>query len=302
MVKLHVSDYLEYLRAHKQPSPVTLATYERAISSVGIVDVDTDALPDLYKELLVMLPDKGYVKIELYLAIISAWLRRNGERLPREINFYTLYDEIKKLKGSREAYTDEDIAWLFAAVRRNQELHKLLILILYSGLRIGACYPVYYSDFQKVEGFEVWTYEVHSKGVSYNAVISSKALAKLNQLRMHPTQRLVIQYDAGYQTPFDQLYRVQLLGAIKRDNLYHLREGKSIFHSLRKSYAQKLLASGLEPMDYTYKTLMGHIPKGSTATKFYITPDGKKVPLELIKRCADAYSKTPLASMEVGLN
>jgi hypothetical protein len=147
--------------------------------------------------LLALLPEKGYVNVQVFLAITSAWLRRNGFHLFKEINYYTLHEEIEKCKGSREAYSDRDTAWLFAATRRNEELHKLLILMLYSGPRVGACYPIYYSDFTKVEGYEVWTYEVTSKGTRYNAIISSKALAKLNQLKIHPSQKLVIQYDAG---------------------------------------------------------------------------------------------------------
>lgn len=303
MALLMPADYLQYLRLHKtpSPSPYTLRNYQTAIEAIGVEKVDTNQLPELYKRLLDLLPGKGYVNVKLFLAVTSAWLHKNGFNLTKEINYYTLHDEIKKLQGSREAYSDQDIDELFSAAKRNSELTKLLVLMHYSGLRIGACYPIYYSDFLKVEGYDVWTYEVTSKGFRYNAMISNNALAKLNQLRLHPTQKLVVQYDAGYSASFDKLYRTQLSTAIRRNNLYHLREGKSIFHSLHKSYARKLLMSGLDPTDYTFKTLMGHIPKNSTATKFYITPDGKKIPPELIKRCAEAYSKTPLMTMEYGL-
>jgi integrase len=211
-----------------------------------------------------------------------------------------LHDEIQKLKGTREAYTEEDLPWLFGAAMRDNDLHKLLILILYSGLRIGACYPLYYKDLMKVEGYPVYTYEVFSKGVKYNAIISEKAVAALNRLAA-PNQQLLVQHDDGFSAPFDKRYRDMLNAAMRRGNLFEMRVGKSIFHSLRKTYSQKLLASELNPTDYTYKVLMGHIPKNSTATKYYITPTGKKVPLELIKRCAEAYCKTDLVKMGIGL-
>ena len=299
-LKLQLNDYITYLRAHKHPTVMTLTTYEQALKYMNNPEIDTENLPDLYKFLLKALPEKGYVRVSLYLAIVSAWLKRNGIPFIKEINYYTLHDEIQKLKGTREAYTDSDINWLFAASTRNADLTKLLILMLYSGLRIGACYPIKYADFEKVPEHNVWTYEVFSKGVKYNAIISPKAFEALNVLK-GPSQELVVQHDEGYSAPFDKRYRDMLSDAIRRDNLFHLREGKSIFHSLRKAYSQKLLASPLNPTDYTYKVLMGHIPKNSTATKYYIVA-GKKVPLELVKRCAEAYEKTPLMTMEVGLH
>src|SRR2546426_12555814 len=102
MTQLLVTDYLQYLKDHKAPSPITLRTYQTAIKAVGVEQVDTDTLPELYKRLLVLLPEKGYVNVQIFLAITSAWLRRNGYHLFKEINYYTLHDEIEKCKGSRE--------------------------------------------------------------------------------------------------------------------------------------------------------------------------------------------------------
>lgn len=298
-MKLLLNDYLVYLREHKHPSPVTLDTYEQALRSINVPEIDSEKLPELYQYLLSVLPERGYVKVELYLAIASAWLKRNGLHLFKEINFYTLYDEIQKLKGKREAYTEHDAISLFSAAYGNNELIKLLILQLYSGLRIGACYPVRYTDFQKVEGHEVFSYPVTSKGVTYYAIIAPQAFATLNRLRL-PNQELVVQHDDEFGSPFDKRYRDMLSRAIRSAGLFELRKGKSIFHSMRKLYSQKILSSELNPTDYIYKVLMGHIPKNSTATKFYIVA-GKKVPLDLIKRCATAYEKTELMKMTAGL-
>jgi integrase len=264
-------------------------------------EIETDQIISIYKRLLEMLPTKGYVRIELYLAILSAWAKRNGvEHLTKDLNYYTLHDEIVKAKGTREAYTDDDMSNLFAACRKNAELQKLLILMTYSGLRIGACYPVHYDDFSKVDGHNVFTYEVTSKGTTYNAIMAPRAFEALQRFRA-PGQTLVVQHDNGYSAPFANRYRDMFNTALRRDNLYKLRQGKSIFHSIRKYYSQKLLGSELDPLSFDYKILMGHIPRNTMATKFYITTEGKKVPLDLLKRIAGAYEKTSLMKMEIGL-
>jgi hypothetical protein len=75
-----------------------------------------------------------------------------------------------------------------------------------------------------------------------------------------------------------------------------------VFHSFRKTFAQKLLTNPeLDAYSLTYKAMMGHIPRNTTAIKFYAMPDGGKVPLDLIKRMADAYSKSDLVKMTIGI-
>lgn len=302
-MQLNLLDYITYLREHRTPSPETLERYNKTIKAIGIAEVDSDKLPELYKLLLTQLPDKGYAYVLSYLKILSAWLHKNGSNLTKEINYYTLMDEAKKLVGSRDSYSDQELNLLFASTHgaAHDELRKAMVLMLYSGLRIGACYPINYADFRKVEGYDLYHYPVVSKRVPYTAIISAKAWNYLLALKK-VGQKWVVQHDDGFDTPFDALYRAELNRCIRRNNLYEIREGKSIFHSLRKSYSQKLLAAkGVDPRSYDYKALMGHIPHDTTATKYYITPDGKKLPLELIQRMADLYSKTELPNMTIGL-
>lgn len=302
-MQLHLPDYIDYIqRLKKGTSPKTIAHYKDTLKRIGIDDIDSDKLPALYKILRERLDKHGYVYTKCYLAIVSAWLHKNGQHLTKELTFYTLMDEIKNKVGTKEAYTDSDVAALFAVAEGNSELQKLLILMMYSGLRVGAAYPIHYKDFAPVDGFSVYAYPVVSKGVRYHALISKRAYEALIRLR-GVNQDLVVQHDDGYTSPFDSRYREMLNTCLKQlqEDGVRLRKGKSLFHSLRKTYSQKLLLAGIEPTDYDFKALMGHIPKSTMATKYYITPGDSSPPPELLKRLAAAYSKTPLMTMGVGL-
>jgi len=303
-MQINLSEYVTYLRAHKSPSVKTLQRYEDTLKVININQVDSDKLPELYKSLLKILPDKGYSYVNTYLAIMSAWLHKNGlKHYDKEINYYTLQDEIKKLVGSRDSYSDEELNLLFASAhgRGHSELKKLMVLMLYSGLRVGGCYPLKYDDVSKVSNYDLYTYLVFSKGVRYYAIISGNAWRYLLANRK-VGQKLIVQHDDSYTTSFDKLYRDELNRCILRNSLHSLRKDKSIFHSIRKSFSQKLLSvKGVDPRSYYYKALMGHVPHDTTATKYYVTPDGKKIPIELIENMADLYSKSVLPNLKLGL-
>jgi integrase len=303
-MQLNLQEYVTYIRAHKKVTPKTIRAYEGTLRAIGIDKIDTDKLPELYSELLKVMPKKGYVHVKRYVAILSAWAHRNGiEHLPKDVSYYTLYDEIKKSVNSKAAYTDDDIDTLFTVVRANdkRELYKAMLLMYYSGLRIGACKGLKYSDFTKVDGYDLYHYEVHSKGRDYQAIIPAKVIDYCRKIQTGGES--LVFYDKHYFTEFTQLYREQLTKLLVSNRLKKLRDGKSIFQSFRKAYAQKLLSSSeLDPLSYTYKALMGHLPKSTTATKFYITPDGKEVPLDLIKRMAKVYVTTDLYKNNVGID
>lgn len=300
-MELNLSEYVPYICELKKPAQATIDNYTRALNAIDMNVVDTDKIPEIYKRLLELIPTKGYGRVEMYIAVLRAWVRKNGHELPTELNYHKLMDTIAKMKGHREAYSDDEMGDLFASCRKNQELQKLLILMTYSGLRIGACYPLKYEDFMPVpDHSECLTYQVTSKGTTYHAIIAKNAYAALERFKA-PGQSLVVQHDPGYSAPFANRYRDMFTTALRRDGLYDLRKDKSIFHSIRKFYSNKLLASDLEPTDYDYKVLMGHIPHNTMATKYYITAEGKKVPLDLVKRIATAYEKTDLVKMELGL-
>jgi integrase len=136
--------------------------------------------------------------------------------------------------------------------------------------------------------------------VGYNAIVSQKVMDYIRRTTLGGDY--VIYYDKDNSTSFDQLYRKKLLSAIQSKGLYSVREDTSIFHSFRKTFSEKLLTNHeLEPEGFTYQLLMGHIPRTTTATKYYVHTDGTKEKIDVIKRCADAYSKSELVNMTIGL-
>lgn len=301
-------DYIPYIKQYKpDTSPITIKNYNETLSAIGIDAFDTENMTETWQTLLnEKLPNCGYVHVQRFIAIMSAWAKRNQTVLAKDINYSKLHDSIvlKTDAVNRVAYTDDELMLLFAGIKRDSTvyngLYNLCLVLLYSGIRISAAEGIKWDNVRKVENYPVWTFKVDSKGTSYYAFISENVIQYIRKTSLNcPT---LVYHEAGSTTPFHQLYRQKLIRAFRSKALFEVREHTSVFHSFRKTFSQKLLTNPeLDPKSYTYQIMMGHIPHDTTATKYYVTPTGQKEPLDLIRRCADAYSKSDLVKMTIGL-
>ncbi len=303
---LHLPEYVAYLRQHKpQTLPRTIADYDATLKAIAIdnVDLSPEGLSQLYVKLLGLLDTKGYVNVQRYLAILSAWSKKNGHKyLYKDLNYSKVYDGIQNRKGIRDAYSDNQIRAMMDAARQDgdDDLLNLMLLLFYSGLRISAAYPLQYSDVKEIPGCDLVTFRATSKGVTYSAVLSGKVWRDISKRHGH-NKRLIVQHDDGFYTSFDKRYREKLSRLIQREGLYDIRLTTSIFHSFRKSFSQHLINSGVEPTSFYFKALLGHMPRSTTATKYYVNPDGTKTPLDITKGLAEVYSKSDLSKLTIGL-
>jgi hypothetical protein len=211
---LRARDYIEYIRANKQPRAKTLQSYEDTLKHIAIPEVDTEDMSPTYQTLLKdKLPTIGYVDVKRFIAILSAWAKKNNTVLTKDIHYHTLLDQIKlKSKARvREAYTDIELINIFAALSSNRAysgLYNLCLLLLYSGIRISSAEGIKWESVKKVEGYPVYSFPVIGKGTPYYAIISEKAI---DYIREHNYgSSTVIYRDRFNVTSFDALYRKSL--------------------------------------------------------------------------------------------
>ena len=312
---LRPSGYIDYIRQHKQPSPRTIETYERTLRAIGIAEVDTENMESVWQTLLEGMRNKdaegkskfGYVDVERFISILSAWAKKNDSkaRLDKRLTYNKLRDTIRLIKSkiNRQAYSDDELETIFKHVRREtfayNGLYHLCLLLLYSGMRVGGAYNIKWEDVSKIDGYpQVVTFPAVSKGQQYWAICRRDVIdyIKANS-RSSPT---IIYYDELNTTRFDVLYRKQMLRALSK--AWIETDNHSVFHSFRKTFAQKLLTNpDIEPKSISYQYLMGHVPKDTTAIKFYVLPNSIKIPYDLVRRCAHVYSNSELMRMSIGL-
>jgi integrase len=288
----------------------TIAAYNRALERVGIKEVDTDKLPELYKQLLEKLKaGLSYVYVKHFLAIVFAYYRDHFDEPPfRGITYKELYRELKRREKGREAYDDSEIKKLFTAANKiddGKNAWRAVALCLYSGLRIGGCQNIAWDSVTPVAGTDCVTFRVKSKGKEYGGILS-KAVFDILQRYRDPTHKqnagphIVNYYPDKRKTPFDKLYRARLMRAVSTycpeiiSRIETTGDGKEVehrkspYHSLRKVFAKKLNAAGVPDQDLRY--LMNHTPVGVTFSHYIFTEKGKQ-PVDLVKRMALAYQK-----------
>lgn len=314
-MELQLNDYVQYVLTNKHLSPRTVQLYKDVLAHIDIPKVETDNMESVWSQLLEGLKKKdaksksryNYTDVKIFMAVISAWLKKNDRnaKIDKRINYNRLLDAIKNLENAvnRQAYKDEELEQIFVTLRKGKEtyngLYNLCLLLLYTGMRIGAAHNIAWSSVRKIDGFpDILTFSAISKGVQYYPICRRDVLdfIKANSFGSDT----IIYYDRLNTTTFDAIYRKQMLSALNR--AWIETDGHSVFHSFRKSFAQKLLSNpDLEPKHIAFKYLMGHVPKDTTAVKFYILPNGEKAPLDLIKRCANVYQNSKLMKMKIGL-
>jgi integrase len=166
-------------------------------------------------------------------------------------------------------------------------------------MRVSGARDIRWESISKIDGYpDVLTFPVKSKGQEYWAICRKDVIDHIrdNAKGSHT----IIFHDPLSTTRFDILYRKQMLRALEK--AWIMTDGHSVFHSFRKTFSQKLLSNPeVEPKHISYQYLMGHVPD-TTAIKFYVLPNGVKMPYDLVRRCAHVYSNSDLMKMTIGLD
>lgn len=298
-MQVSIHDYISRAKARPGISPRTVEAYETAARKCAL---DTYVIDSANTEPLWMhLMDKlqsgvSYFYVRTAIVLVRATMNIYDEPYKKGIRYRDLLTEINKRVKVPQAYNDDQVHWLLrntTTVIRDFEkygdgghLWRALMLMAYSGLRIGGCQKLTYDQFQHHPEFRCYTFIVNSKGKEYPAAIAEHAFNQIKQgdLRYQPgcTIELV---RSPEKVSFGMYYREKLTRILRDKANMDIKNEKSLFHSIRKWHSDKLLESPLN--DEARGLLLGHRPD-SLAFKHYTTEKG----ISMHKRIAELYSKT----------
>jgi len=299
---VNLENYLEYLAGHGG-KPKTIENYKRAMNVCKIQSLYTNELSGIWKALIEKL-DLGmsYSDVFIMFALARRALRQNRVKWIKDSKYKSLETKLAIRRNVPEAFSEREVRELLSATwwqgmnrTGDYSLHRLCILLVYSGLHISSAQGVKFSDFKLIQPAGVYFYPVRYKGRRYNAAISQRAFERLKSANPHDSDLVVYQKDNA-KTKFDVNFRIKMSRLIVDRGLQPLMNNKNVFESMRKFAESQFNRAGLRRNDV--RLLLGLRPK-STAYKHRIDEKGKRLPLELEKRAAEAYFKTPLNTLEL---
>lgn len=299
---LTVKEHIKYLRDKRGVKENTLYNYVYAAKNLGITEIDTGKLPDLWLRLTEMLPQRNPVTNQLsntkygylykFRILVESMLRlHNVQKESYEYNAFV--EQLDKLKHVPIAYTEEQIRLLFKEAKfagRNFGLFRLLLFMTYTGCRVTSCANVQFSKFKTVDDVpDVYAVPVVGKGHAYDAIIAKHVVEEMQ--RWNPSNSDFISNWSGevHKSSFAD-YNRSLLGhvIVSKGIQDKITVETTIFHSIRKFYANKLAEDEVESDNISL--LLGQIPN-SLAWKAYITSQGKNMAKVTI-RAAKSYART----------
>lgn len=321
MVQLDLRAYIRYLRAERGISEITAENYEDACKYLGIHSVDTSKLTDLWAHLANLLDEdtrnkqhnmskakneprrrQYYGFVRQFYGLTRDLMNHHVIDIPKSAELKVLLEKLASKKHSPNPYTDEQLAKILRAsfwVGGDQGLYRLLILLIYSGIRISAAERVQFSHIRPVDGVDgVCSFRVSGIGTKnhpYDAIIPKRAVEHMQLYNAHGSNYVKPHHGQLAKSSFSNYCRSRLGYAIISEGITEVTEGTSIFHSIRKTFISKLAESGV--VSDNISLLLGEVPK-SLAYKSYIKSPGFHSNNMTI-RIAQAYAKSSLLTYEV---
>jgi integrase len=314
---LAVSEYIDYIRANRQTLPITLSNYAYASRKLGIEAIETASLPELWKRLSDLLdtdtanrqynpePSNRLTKRPLYYGYVKQFyqfardmLNHYAIEVKPSVELNVFLDKLASKKHIPVGYNDAQVKLLLDASQsmmgqKDWGLYRLLLLLLYSGIRISAASNVRFTSFKPVDGVDdVLTFRVEgtgTKGHPYNAIISKHVVAEMQRYNPFQTDYITNHREGSNSTSFASYNRSQLAYTIIAKGLREkVSVNTSIFHSLRKTFMSKLARFSVEADNISL--LAGQIPN-TLAYKAYIQTPGKTDD-DVTVRIARAYANS----------
>lgn len=294
--------YLAYLKDIDNASPHTLDLFERTLRACELTAMDTANLSPTWKYLLERFESKktAWAFVLTAVKIVkAAYKLETGYKIVKDYSYNELAGKLRKYRrdnpNPRVEYTNDDIRLVTRLAWENSRatLFPAFILMGLSGLRVGGCEDVKFSNFRDVEGVPgVKLFLVRSKGSEYDAAISTYGYNLLMATRKHYNRENVVYVPKDNLTAFEDTIRARtryLL--VQKFNQRSMLQDKPILHGFRK-WSITQMASSLHKEDVAL--LAGHKITGSTAFKHYIGKNREKPTPEFEQRIAKAYANTSL--------
>jgi integrase len=276
---LSLVKHIDYLESKGRLAKATINNYRYAAERLNIDIINTDKLSELWTSLSSQLPEPGsegtpvkgrrfgYV-FHVNGAIGSLLARHNITEKGSGYNSFR--EKLGKLRHVPQGYTDDQLRLLLKASKRsgyNFGLYRLLVFLIYTGVRISSAANVKFSDFKPVEGLNgVFAVRVVGTGRTYDAIISSNALEHMKSKNPKGSD-LMSGYKPGIMKSSFSNYNRSLLARaiISKGISQEVSLNTSIFHSIRKAFAARLLEDGVE--SDMISLLLGQVPRTQKTSK-----------------------------------
>jgi integrase len=224
MKYVDLDEHIAYLSRVKTLAPDTLRNYKNAIHYLQVPGVLIDNMSPVWQHLNVKLADKesrNYGWCYHMRDLLKGLLRIHGV-LPTGPEYYEFNNTINKMKHSPDAYTDEQLRLLLEITRfqDNNNIHRLLIFLIYTGARLSSAKGIKFSDFMEVGVPGVLTVRVVGKGTlkgakNYNAFISQKAFDYMQECKAEDDGELIVPFNPVLKSDFGHYARAKLIREVK---------------------------------------------------------------------------------------
>jgi len=303
LVLLDTDKYIETRIQSDQISDKTVISYRYAQRRIGIESIDSDKMDQVWSALLDKI-NSGLPKstASIFMTLLNATATTYGVKIHSGPKRDLLKKMLKTNTTVLTDYTDKDVRRLLdlSLKRGSDSLFRLLVLLSMAGIRASSAEGIKASDMRPVEAVKgTYYFQVTSRGRTYFAIIGENAKSWLEWGVLKDDQVLCPYKARTEKGSFINTYRVKLLKLIEatnaRDIFVENDSGKDLnkaaFDSFRRWHQRKLFASGIDAMDI--ELLAGKRP-AKILYKHYIDEEGNKMPVQVLKRVATAYSKSSL--------
>jgi site-specific recombinase XerD len=249
-------------------------------------------------------------------AVIKSACKIHGTTLKGE-NYFLFENLLKAKHQSIAGYSEEQVKVMMKATFHtpdlNFSLHKLIVLLTYTGARVSSVAGVKLTEFKEVPlikdvYYRMVTGKGKGNGYPYPIFISKNTLDYLYQCCKEGHDELT-SWSTTQKSSFSNYSRSMLIHKLRAyrqltndDNekkiLDELSIGTAIFHSLRKYFSVRLANEEHMKNDSdTLSMLLGQKPN-TLAYKVYVLSDGQKFE-NVLNRMAKAYAGSSFMNLEL---
>ncbi len=259
--KLSASAQTAYSLAFKSLSP---------IHNKKVRDLRTGHFQDIIDKMA----DEGYSKPTLKnIKLIAGFVEKYAIQYDVINKNYAEFVEIPDIESKqRESFTEEQIAILEDAAERNFMYSRIIVILIYTGWRIGELLEMTIEDYNPSELTLIGGKKTKA-GKNRTVPVELKIKPYLDEQAAHNGPRLISRNKDGEWVPFTQGYFTNYCfkPTLKALNIFTSDGSEYTPHCCRHTFASLANKAGMNPL--VLKKLIGHSPTADVTEKVYIHLD-----------------------------
>lgn len=308
MAVLSITEHIDYLESKRRLAKTTIRNYRYAVKRLKIENIDTSALADTWNYLSSQLPEhaangevvkNGHYGYVLQVNGVIGSLLKFHEVKAKGAEFDMLRKKLESMRHVPDAYTSDQLKILLSKTKwsgNNLGLYRLLVFLIYSGVRISSAAKVKFSEMKPVDGVDgVYAVRVEAKGRQYDAIINKRAVEHMQFWNPSKSDLISGHRPETMKSSFSDYNRSRLAAAITSAEISEqVSVNTSIFNSIRKAYITRLEDDKIESDDM--RLLLGLLP--NTLAYKPRTTSGGNTGESITTRIAKAYANSSFMTWE----